>query len=175
MLFIIDEAYRDFLWKKMPPQVSAAPRNVVRMRSLTKFYDLCGARLGCVLADSAIIEKLRARQPGWSVSTFAQQAALFFMRDETLAARTREFYAAQMPRFISAIEGAGFKTLPTETNFFLMETPDDEALMRYLLLRGIVVRHTRNFAGLDGRYVRIASRAPEQNDSLVRALEAYHC
>lgn len=174
-IFIIDEAYRDFVWKRALPQKWRPVRNVIRLRSFTKFYDLCGARIGCVLADVRFIEKLRERQPGWSVSSFAQQAALFFMRDTSLAERTRAFYTAEMPRFIAAAEGAGFRTRPTETNFFLMETDDDEALMRYLLERGMVVRHTRNFAGLDGRFVRIASRRPEQNDRLIEALRAYHC
>ncbi|MDR1875743.1 MAG: hypothetical protein LBQ90_12125, partial [Synergistaceae bacterium] len=41
---------------------------------------------------------------------------------------------------------------------------------RALLERGLVVRHTRNFPGLDGRYIRVATRTPEENDLLVQAL-----
>lgn len=171
--FIIDEAYRDFVWGRKTEARPAAAENAVRLRSLTKTYCLCGARIGYILAASALIERLKARQPSWSVPNLAQQAALFYMKDETLAERTRLFYAAEMPRLIAAVEAAGFQTLPTSANFFLMETEDDEALIAFLLKKGVVVRHTRNFPGLDGRFVRIAARAPEENDILTAALRAF--
>ena len=172
-LFIVDEAYRDFIWTDETLAPYRPRPNVVRLRSLTKTYNLCGARIGYILADAEMTERLRRRQPSWSVSGLAQQAALFFLADATLPRRTKDYYAAEMPRLISAVNGAGFPTLPSCVNYFLAAVDDDERFIRFMLERGIVVRHTRNCPGLDGRYVRIAARTRPENDILLAAMEDY--
>lgn len=172
-VFIIDEAYRDFVWTE---ELRGAPEilpNVVRLRSLTKIYDLCGARIGALAADEAAVKKIKARQPEWSVGGLAQQAALWRVADKTLKSRTREYYAREIPRLTNALNEAGFAARLTCANFFLMEIDDDEKFIRFMLERGIVVRHTRNFAGLDGRFVRIAARTSEEDDLLIAAAREY--
>lgn len=172
-LFIVDEAYRDFIWTDEALAPYRPRPNVVRLRSLTKTYNLCGARIGYILADAEMTERLRRRQPSWSVSGLAQQAALFFLADATLLRRTKDYYAAEMPRLISAVNGAGFPTLPSCVNYFLAAVNDDERFIRFMLERGIVVRHTRNFPGLEGKFVRVAARTREEDDLLTDALRDY--
>ena len=172
-LFIIDEAYRDFVWTEQLPRAPKILPNVVRLRSLTKIYDLCGARVGALVSHEAAVEKIKARQPEWSVSGLAQQAALWRAGDETLKARTREYYAREIPRLTAALSEAGYAVRPTCANFFLVEAPDDEDFIRFMLERGIVVRHTRNFAGLDGKFVRIAARTKDEDDLLIEAAREY--
>ncbi|MDR3265838.1 MAG: pyridoxal phosphate-dependent class II aminotransferase [Synergistaceae bacterium] len=169
-LFVVDEAYVDFLAGEHRRLDFLRFQNLVVLRSLTKIFHLSGARIGYVLAREERIAQLRARQPAWSVNSVAQAAALAFMRDEEFVRRTRAFYATETPRFAAEIEKAGFGVLPTRTNFFLVEVADDQKMIRALLERGLVVRHTRNFPGLDGRYIRVATRAPEENDLLAHAL-----
>ena len=170
MVFVVDEAYIDFLAGEHRRLDFLRCRNVIVLRSLTKSFHLCGARVGYVLACEERIAQLKARQPTWSVNAVAQIAALAFMKDREFMRETRDFYAKETPRFIAKIESVGFKVLPTRTHFFLVEVADDQKTIHHLLKRGIVVRHTRNFPGLDGRYIRVATRMPEENDLLVRAL-----
>lgn len=172
-LFIIDEAYRDFVWTEELPVAPKILPNVVRLRSLTKIYDLCGARVGALVSHESAVEKIKARQPEWSVSGLAQQAALWRAGDETLKARTHEYYAREIPRLTAALREAGYAVRPTCANFFLVEAPDDEGFIRFMLERGIVVRHTRNFAGLDGKFVRIAARTKDEDDLLIEAAREY--
>lgn len=172
--FIVDEAYIDFLTvdgKRLNPACYGG--RLIIMRSLTKLFHLCGARVGYVIADGGTIRQLKGRQPTWSVNAVAQAAALAFLQDESYPVRTSEFYRAETPRFMGLIRNAGFNALPTSVNFFLVETDCDRKLIDFLLRRGLVVRHTRNFAGLDGRYVRIATRLPRENDELAAALAAF--
>jgi threonine-phosphate decarboxylase len=131
---------------------------------------LCGPRLGYVLACGERIRQLKSRQPTWSVNALAQAAGAVFMKDEAFVRRTRAFYASETPRFMASLRASGFVVRPTNTNFFLVEVADDLKLMLSLLERGVVVRHTRNFPGLDGRYIRVATRLPEENDFFVRAM-----
>lgn len=172
-VFIIDEAYRDFVWTEELPRAVKIHPNVVRLRSLTKIYDLCGARIGALVSHEEIVKKINARRPEWSVSGLAQQAALWRAGDETLKSRTRDYYAREIPRLTAALRDAGYSVRPTCANFFLVETPDDEGFIRFMLERGIVVRHTRNFAGLDGKFVRIAARTKDEDDLLIEAAREY--
>ncbi|NLL36845.1 MAG: pyridoxal phosphate-dependent class II aminotransferase [Fretibacterium sp.] len=174
-LFVVDQAYLDFLrleeadleYEKV--DFCSLP-NLILLRSLTKIYHLCGVRIGYLLASPEWRCRLDGRRPSWSVNSVAQVAALAFLKDEEFYRRSRAFYAAETPRFIRAVEEAGFRTAPTTVHFFLMETDNDEGLILELLGRGLVVRHTRNFPGLDGSYVRVSTRLPEENDKLVEAL-----
>lgn len=168
--FIIDEAYIDFLTEEDQKLHFRNYQNLIILRSLTKLYHLCGIRVGYAMANSAVIQKLKRRQPTWSVNNIAQAAALDYLADYDYLRLTREFYRAEVPRFIRIIKEAGFNVLPTRVNFFLVEVEDDIKLIKFLLKRGFVVRHTRNFAGLDGKYVRIAARLPHENDLLAEAL-----
>ena len=63
-LFIIDEAYRDFVWTEELPRAPKILPNVVRLRSLTKIYDLCGARVGA----PARMERQRPRAAGGALA-----------------------------------------------------------------------------------------------------------
>lgn len=172
-IFVIDEAYRDFMYDNRSSLRVEDFSNLIILRSLTKSYHLCGSRIGYVLADSELIKNLKRRQPTWSVNSIAQDAAIAFMQDSEFLAKTREYYRIEMPRLTSELESLGFEIKPTRVNYFLLKTSDDEGLMRFLLTKGIVVRHTRNFPGLDGKYVRIAARSVEENNILIRAMKEY--
>ena len=168
--FIIDEAYRDFLLRGDPERLCGFP-NVIILRSLTKIFHLSGARIGYVIAPERVIESLRSRQPSWSVNAVAQELALHFLQDESFTAKTREFYREAVPAFAAGVRAAGFETVRSDVHFFLIRVDDDERVIRHLLEAGIAVRHTRNFAGLCGKYVRVATRMPEENNRLIAALK----
>ena len=176
-LFVIDEAYRDFLRVGDRPFDFLKFPNAIVLRSLTKIFHLCGARIGYVLASGEWVDKLKKRQPVWSVNAFAQELCLRFLSDPDFVGRTRAFYEAETPRFMDRLEKIGLRLIPTRTNFFLVAADDDETTIAELLKRGIVVRHTRNFKGLDGRYLRVAARLPAENDRFAdtaAALKALH-
>ena len=42
-----------------------------------------------------------------------------------------------------------------------------------MLKEGVVPRHTMNFPGLDGRYIRLAVKTQVENDRLLEALERW--
>lgn len=172
-LFIVDEAYIDFLNTEREGLPAHKFANLVVLRSLTKIYHLCGARIGYAVADDRLITAIKERQPTWSVNGVAQAAALAFLKDADFLKRSKSFYAAETPRFIENIRRTGFKVRPTSVNFFLIETDNDTTLIKFLLKKGIAVRHTRNFPGLDGRCIRVATRLPQENDTLVAALKEF--
>lgn len=167
-MFIIDEAYIDFLLKGIPERLCDYG-NVIVLRSLTKIFHLSGARIGYVIADERTIAALRELQPTWSVNGIAQELALSFLNDGDFLRRTQEFYRETTPAFMSALRASGFVVENSDVHYFMVRVEDDVKTIRYLLRKGIVVRHTRNFEGLDGKYVRVATRWPEENRRLIEA------
>ncbi|MEG1641845.1 MAG: aminotransferase class I/II-fold pyridoxal phosphate-dependent enzyme [Synergistaceae bacterium] len=171
--FIIDEAYSEFMYDTKCNIEYTKHQNVLVLRSLTKIYHLCGARIGYVLAQEKTIEKLKKRQPTWSVNSLAQQAALTFLKDKDFPVSTREYYRNEVPRLIKEIENIGYEVQPTTVNYFLVKIENDEDFIIKMLYKGIVVRHTRNFIGLNGKYVRIAARTQAENNILIKAMAEY--
>ena len=168
-MFIIDEAYRDFLLTREPERLCDYG-NVIILRSLTKIYHLSGARIGYVIAPESVIAALRERQPSWSVNAIAQELALFFLRDNAFLERTKDFYSRTVPEFMRGLSEAGCEVMKSDVHYFLVRVHDDMQTIRQLLKAGITVRHTRNFAGLEGKYIRIATRSHEENSKLLEAV-----
>ena len=170
-IFIIDEAYIDFLLNAEPERLCEF-ENVIILRSLTKIYHLSGLRIGYVIASEKIISSLRGNQPSWSVNGPAQELGLYFLRDKDLLERTRTFYRTNTPEFMGALREAGFEVMNSDVHYFLMRVEDDMKIIEHLLRAGIVVRHTRNFAGLDGKYIRVATRTPAENKLFIEAVKS---
>ena len=53
------------------------------------------------------------------------------------------------------------------------EQNDQYPLFAFLLEKGIVPRHTFNFPGLEGRWLRFAIRTSEENRKLMEAMEEW--
>ena len=168
-VFIVDEAYIDFLIHGEPERLCGYG-NVIILRSLTKIFHLSGARIGYVIADENIITALKALQPTWSVNAFAQELAFMFMNDDEFCTRTRNFYRENTPAFMESLRASGFEVAESDVHYFMIQIEDDAEVIKHLLRNGIAVRHTRNFAGIGGKYIRAATRRPDENKRLVSVL-----
>lgn len=170
-MFIIDEAYIDFLIHDTVRERLCDFENVILLRSLTKIFHLSGVRIGYVIANEDVISRLKKIQPTWSVNSIAQELAERFLNDETFYSDTRRFYRENTPRFIASLKDSGVHVMNSDVHYFLIRVDDDTETIRYLLHHGIAVRHTRNFAGLEGKYIRVATRLPDENKILIEAMK----
>lgn len=170
---IIDEAYVDFLNVNHKVIDINEFENVYILRSLTKIFHLSGLRVGYVLSNPNNLKKLKLRQPTWSLNSVAQTIAIRFLEDNKLINETKVYYSGEKDKMISNIKDLGYTVLNSDVNYFLVEIDDDTDLIKFLLHKGIVVRHTRNFPSLDGKFIRIAVRKKEENDILISALSDY--
>ncbi|PIC04827.1 threonine-phosphate decarboxylase [Anoxybacillus flavithermus] len=170
---IVDEAFYDFWLDGY--SVSSFLRTFDRLivlRSLTKMYRLAGVRLGYVLAHEHVVKKLMKKQPPWSVNTIAQQIGKQLLNDEAFVARTKTYIASERKRIFSQLTEMGYRYSPSVVNFYMLHD-ETMTLFPFLLQHGIVARHTFNFQGLDGKYVRFAIRTKEENDHLLLCLRRW--
>lgn len=176
-LFIIDEAFYDFAIEKTTlSSYLEESRHLVILRSLTKMYAIAGLRLGYVLAQPTVIEKLRRLKPYWSVNALALKAGELCLQDSSIVHRTQAFIAKEYKRLYEQLTNIGFMLSNSRVNFYLLRDPTlskQDALMKWLLQKDIVPRHTYNFPRLEGDWLRLAIKHEKENDLLLEALQEW--
>ncbi|MBB3189789.1 threonine-phosphate decarboxylase CobD [Halomonas cerina] len=172
---VVDEAFVDFTEgdERLNALLAEAP-NLLLLRSLTKWFDVPGLRLGYLLGAPATVRRLAVRQMPWSVNALAQALVAPLLADHDYLARTRAWLATVRPAVPEAARSLGFTVPATQANFFLLRggrnVAEAETLFAFLLHRGLLARHTHGFPGLDGAWLRLALREGHDNARLLEAL-----
>ncbi|OMP68085.1 threonine-phosphate decarboxylase CobD [Domibacillus epiphyticus] len=175
-LIVIDEAFYDFFGDESLVKYIAAYPHLAVMHSMTKMYSIAGLRIGYVISSSPIISKLKQYRPHWNVNAIALQVAEEIARDHAHAMKTREMIKGERERMKDLLEKLGFLVLPSAVNFYLLKDPqldNQKPILHFLLERGIVLRHTENFKGLDGKWLRSAVKREKENNRLIEALKEW--
>ena len=168
-ILILDEAYRCFAPGNT--RLIASGENLLILRSMTKDYGLPGLRLGYILGPASLITQLKAWQPEWSVNAPAQEAGVrCFSHQEYFTGKWKEI-AERTESLRRDIEALGFTTYPTNTNFFLFQTGNPEALKAHLWQERILVRDCHSF-GLEG-FIRVGCHTEKNNSRLIDSLKEY--
>jgi threonine-phosphate decarboxylase len=176
---IIDEAFVDFLPENifgLTEWVNHYP-NLILLRSLTKMYTIPGLRIGYIMAGREMIQALRSYQIPWSVNAVVAALTPKLLNDLHFVKQTKEWLNSQLGYVSSELDRLGFYVSPTQVNFYLLQDRKDRSqthqLFLFLLEEGIVARHTHNFKGLNGDFLRLAVRSQEENKQLIRALQIW--
>ncbi len=146
-LIVIDEAYGEFA--AAPSFATRATDNLVVLRTLSKAYGLAGARIGCAIADPAIIDVIARASPPYPLPTPSIAAALDALGPERMPVHReriarlladRATIAGQLsavPEIRSVREGG---------NFLFLEVADPAALAARLAAAAVRVRFRPNAA-----------------------------
>lgn len=174
-LVVVDEAFVDF-----SPGLSVIDRvpshdNLCVLRSLTKFYAMPGLRAGYLATSPRIAPLLAEAQVPWALSSPALAAAHACLLEEDYRKRTLEQIPIFRRELAAGLAALGLTVFPSEANYLLgrLEQEGRRAAMPAASLRtsGILIRDCTNFPPLDGRYLRVAVRSPQENARLIRAME----
>ena len=184
---VVDEAFVDMVGETVgetPQQGSLAPllarySHLMLLHSMTKLYTLPGLRLGYLLADAATVQAVQAHQPPWSVNHLAAELVAPLLADDVFVRRTQRWLATERPRMAQALTQLGLEVVPSQACFFLIRPGVEQRgqgitsdiLFERLLRRGVLVRHTHNFIGLDGEWLRVALRDAPANQRLISVLK----
>ena len=173
--FLIDEAFADFVQGYESVARFALP-NVLVLRSMTKFYAIPGIRLGYLIAPVELAQKIWDDLPPWSVGSVAQAVGVALLAETAYAEQTRQLVAQLREGLKAQLEAFGiFRVFSSAANYLLVRIEKDgfdakELSERLLFQFRIPIRVCANYAGLDGRYFRVAVRTEEENARLVEAI-----
>lgn len=177
---VIDEAFMDFLPdEKKHTFIREAIKNrkIIVLRSFTKFFALPGLRLGYVVAHRQIIDKLKRRQPPWSVNALAQIAGEVVLADKEYIRTTRRFIEKERDFLFGQLSKTKkLQPYPSAANFLLVkihaQNISSSFLQKELIKKGILIRDCANFKGLGNKFIRLAVRSHKDNLKLLRAVKA---
>lgn len=172
-LVVVDEAYIEYADAPSAATLIDEYPNVAVLRTLSKLHALAGARIGCLLADPALIEVLRRCQAPYPVPAPCTELALRALTPDAIAEAERRAAVVRDERermfvALQALPGVR-RVYRSAGNFLLARFDNAEAAYRNLLAAGVVVRDMRATQGL-GDALRITVGQPEENDAVFAAL-----
>jgi histidinol-phosphate aminotransferase len=118
---LVDEAYIHF--SEMPSSLDLvkAGHDVIVLRTFSKVYGLAGIRCGAVIARPDLVEKVMARGENFMPVT-AVVAATTSLKDPQLVPQRRRLNAGIRQQTFQWLDRNGYSYIPSETNFFLVDT-----------------------------------------------------
>ena len=174
---VLDEAFIDFVdeSRSFIGKLSEFP-HVIVVRSMTKMYAIPGIRLGYVVANPTIIEEIKALAPHWNVNGIAAQIGAICLDEKEYCERAIVHSDTEREQMKVFLEDNGCSVTDAAANF-LTFTPgvgrNTRALYKDMLLRGIVLRHSENFIGMDGNWLRIGMKKSVDMERLKKELSQW--
>ncbi|MDC9594848.1 threonine-phosphate decarboxylase CobD [Xenorhabdus sp. IM139775] len=172
---IVDESFIDFLPdnRGVLPQC-AATKHLYVLRSMTKFFAIPGLRLGYLVSGNiAGIAEMKYRREPWSINAFAARVGEILFDEHDYIAATHQWLQSQQQYLWTQLSAFPALTVwPPSANFlfFRCHKPNVD-LWQALLKQRLLIRHCKNYAGLDPRYYRIAVRSEWENQRLIAAMQ----
>lgn len=175
VIVVLDEAYVDFMDKKLQVDFYSLIRNVegrcpvVFLRTFSKAYGLSGLRVGYGMMAREIAECLhKVRQP-FNINQMAQVGALAALEDEEYYQLTLERTAKARDYLRREVDLLGCRSYPTETNFFLIDVQGNaDKLYQAMLYKGVIVRSMSAYGFIN--FIRVTFGTEEENKRFLTCL-----
>lgn len=169
-IVLVDEAYREF-WGKTNISLLEKYRNIVILRSFSKFGAMAGARVGYLIANKKFSQVFDAIRFPLGVSYFScKLAELVLRQDQQWIKQQIILIQKERDRLTKALTKLGLLVYPSKANFLLIQIGvNAKTVCRALKKRNILVRDRSKKKYLEG-CVRITIRSPKENNILINNL-----
>lgn len=172
-VLVVDEAFLDAVPGEPETLAGQGFPGVVVIRSLTKTWGIAGLRAGYLLAEPALVSRLKDVQPPWSVSTLAARAIVACCGPDALAEAEKLAVEAGRDRayLLEGLRTLGIEVAGTpRAPFVLVCLPNGDRLRLRLRDAGFAVRRGDTFPGLGPGWLRIAVRDRATTSAFLAAL-----
>jgi histidinol-phosphate aminotransferase len=172
VLIVVDEAYCEYV---DAPGLSTALRladrypNLIVTRTFSKAYGLAGLRVGYLIAHPSVVAIVERLRESFNVNNVALAAAEAALADTAHLANARAFNRAERSWLCEALAARGYRGVPSQTNFVLVDLGRDAAeLEHHLFERGVIVRPMGGYGLAQALRISVGSRM--ENQRLLDAL-----
>jgi histidinol-phosphate aminotransferase len=125
---LVDEAYFHYAdspdYETVIPLIHDHP-NLIVVRTFSKIHGMAGLRLGYAVAQPDTIARLRDQQAWDSLNILVVVAARASLQDAGHLERSRRLNRETRAWLRSSLEGRGYRLLPSETNFVMIDLKQD--------------------------------------------------
>lgn len=172
VLVVVDEAYREYADTEGPGsalQLASRYPNLMVTRTFSKAHALAGLRIGYLVAHPSVVEVIERLRESFNVNSVALAGAVAALADTGHIDRVRAFNTDERQWLAEALASRGYRCLPSQTNFLLLDLDCDASdLERTLLERGVIVRPMAGYGLPNTLRISIGTRA--ENQRLLDAL-----
>lgn len=182
---IIDESFIHFAYENIELfQISSEDHvksnsNVCIVKSMSKDFGVAGIRCGYGVMGTDKVNTLLSNGFLWNVSGLANYFFKVYASADFQAAYdvVRKKYIMNTLMFLTELgQLKTVKTYPSKANFALVEILDGKSsfdfTMQLLIDHGVYVRDCDDKVGLDGEFIRVASRTFEENLKIIAAIKS---
>ena len=168
-LVVIDGAYQEYASYKdaakkiVPHELIKKYPNTLYTGTFSKAYGLGGMRCGYGIAQESVIQALLKLRAPFNITNLTLKAAIVALRDEAFVQSSVEENFKEMLAYELFAKELGFKTIPSYTNFIVLEFGSDKRsseIAQKLMEKGIIVR---NLGAYGMNAIRVTIGTPEQN------------
>jgi histidinol-phosphate aminotransferase len=121
-IVILDEAYVDFA-EENAAELALKHPHVIVSRTFSKSFSLCFQRIGYFIGHPEVIGALDKIRDSYNVNGLGQVAALATLKNLGYYRKKFRIIKATRARVAGELTERGFKVLPSQTNFLLLEPP----------------------------------------------------
>lgn len=123
-MVLVDEAYHHYAdsadYESVIPLVKDHS-NLVVARTFSKIFGMAGLRLGYCVAQPQTIQRLKPHQTWDSVNIMAMVAAIASLNDADQVTNGRRWNSETKKFTLGELEAMGFKSIPSEANFIMID------------------------------------------------------
>lgn len=171
-MVLVDEAYHHYAassdYESVAPLVKSKP-NLIVARTFSKIYGMAGLRAGYALANREAIKKLDAQKSWDTMNVMALVAARASLGDTGFVAEGRRRNAATRAHVIESVGAMGYKVIPSDTNFVMIDLRKDvKPVIAGMRTRGVHVG--RLFPALP-QHLRVTVGTPEEMQRFLEVLK----
>ena len=153
VVIVLDSAYAEYVPSDNSDYTNGADlvekhQNVVMLRTFSKIYGLASLRLGWGYMQPDIFNTLSSIRSPFSVNALAAYAGTAAIADRDFVATNHAHNQKWLTIMQDSIRQAGFETLPSVANFFLIRLKDEKTASQahaFLEERGILLRHMKPY------------------------------
>jgi len=173
---LLDEAYIDLSeGGRSLAQDAVQYDNVFVLRSLTKPFGFPGLRVGYALCSRRTAKEFESTAISWRVGVLEEAAAIAALKDTRFLEDSKAKIFSEKRRLVEGINSiSGLRAVRSDTNFLMVDLSrshfSPKNLKWRLLSYGVVVRELSSVRGINGPYIRLCVRKPDENRLLLEAL-----
>lgn len=180
---IVDESFVDFVNKEdnsslLYDEILKEYPNLIIIKSISKSFGVPGLRLGILASqDKELIKDIKSDLSIWNINSFAEFFIQIFEKYKSDYENAIEEFKKVRDKFEENLQKIpNLRVIPSQANYFLCEIINActaTELTKFLLDKyNILIKDLSSKKGINGEYVRIAIKRPEENEKLINALKS---